>query len=178
MKELALNILDLLENSAAAKAGNISLIIEENLERVCIEINDDGCGVGGDPNRMIDPFYSSKNKKVGLGLPFVKEIVDLCQGEIDIKSKPGSGTTVKFTLPKGCIDLPPLGDIVSTIVTFVALHPEINFYYKHSCGDNNFIFHTDEFKSMLEDVPINHPEVLKLLESYLENNLKNLYGGS
>ncbi|MBT9130740.1 MAG: Globin-coupled histidine kinase [candidate division WS2 bacterium] len=178
MKELALNILDLLENSAAAKAENIMLIIYENTDKIHIELKDDGSGIDGNPNRLLDPFYSSKNKKIGLGLPFVKEIVTLCQGSMDIQGKPGSGTNISFNLPKGCIDLPPLGNIVSTIITFITLHPEINFKYEHVIGEKFSIFDSQEFKTMLEDVPINHPKVLKLLESYLENNLKNLYGGN
>jgi len=178
LKELALNILDLLENSAAARANNIMLIINENTDKIHIELKDDGSGINGNQNRLLDPFYSSKNKKFGLGLPFINEIVTLCQGNMDIQSKPGSGTNVSFNLPKGCIDLPPLGDIVSTIVTFITLHPEINLRYEHLIEEKYFIFDSQEFKTMLEDVPINHPEVLKLLESYLENNLKNLYGGN
>lgn len=178
MKELSLNILDLLENSAAARANNILLVINENINKIHVELKDDGSGISGNPNRLLDPFYSSKNKKIGLGLPFINEIVTLCQGNMDIQSKPDSGTKISFKLPKGCIDLPPLGNIVSTIITFITLHPEINLKYEHICEEKLFVFDSQEYKALLEDVPINHPEVLKLLESYLENNLKNLYGGN
>ncbi|NPA49122.1 MAG: HAMP domain-containing histidine kinase [Thermodesulfobacteria bacterium] len=48
---------------------------------------------------IFKPFYSTKGKRTGLGLPYVKQIIEEHRGKIVIESAPGKGTTVKIYLP-------------------------------------------------------------------------------
>jgi len=53
--------------------------------------------------RVCERFYradaSGKIPGTGLGMSIVKEIVDLLQGDMQLQSSPGEGTTVKVSLP-------------------------------------------------------------------------------
>jgi two-component system sensor histidine kinase HydH len=66
-----------------------------------IRIMDDGEGI--DPEalkKIFNPFFTTKEKGSGLGLPIVKSIIEAHQGHMNISSAPGTGTTVTITLPE------------------------------------------------------------------------------
>ncbi len=49
---------------------------------------------------MLNPFFTTKEKGSGLGLPIVKSIIETHQGVLKIDSVVGDGTTVTITLPQ------------------------------------------------------------------------------
>ena len=66
-----------------------------------ISFTDDGQGL--DPEtlkKVFNPFFTTKEKGSGLGLPIVKSIIESHQGSIKIDSAPGEGTTITITLPE------------------------------------------------------------------------------
>ena len=77
LPEISLNILDIAENSARAKATYIEIIIDissrEHLMHVGIK--DNGCGMTPEELQAVtDPFFTSRTtRKVGLGIPFLKQ---------------------------------------------------------------------------------------------------------
>jgi len=61
-------------------------------------------GDGIPPNelsRIFQPFYTTKHRGSGLGLPIVKKIVEAHGGAIEVSSTPGKGTSATLTLPLG-----------------------------------------------------------------------------
>lgn len=117
-------ILDIVQNSVEADASEVNLeFIENNLKSVIeISVEDDGKGMDEETlKKVIDPFHTDgvkhKNRKVGLGLPFVKQTAELAGGSFFITSKKGEGTKVVFSLRKDNIDIPPVGDIPSTLLS-------------------------------------------------------------
>jgi signal transduction histidine kinase len=65
-----------------------------------VTIEDTGDGI--DPDRvkkLFNPFFTTKEKGSGLGLPIVKSIIESHQGGIKIESRPGHGTAVTIELP-------------------------------------------------------------------------------
>ena len=52
-----------------------------------------------DDNVVLDPIFSSKDKRFGMGLPLVKRIVSEHMGDIEVQSKLGKGTTFRIRLP-------------------------------------------------------------------------------
>jgi nitrogen-specific signal transduction histidine kinase len=67
---------------------------------VAIDVVDDGPGVPTDlSDRIFTPFFSTKPKGSGLGLPIVRKIVDAHDGRIDLNSTAGAGTRFRVTLP-------------------------------------------------------------------------------
>ncbi|HDZ22001.1 hypothetical protein LCGC14_0389220 [marine sediment metagenome] len=77
-------------------------------DTVKIQIIDDGCGMGPDVlDRAFDPFFTTKEpgKGTGLGLAICQRIVEEHEGQIDIDSQPGQGTTVSISLPRAPVEV-------------------------------------------------------------------------
>ena len=65
-----------------------------------IIIKDTGAGISeADLQKIFDPFFTTKEEGTGLGLSTVQKIIEGHNGNINIESKEGYGTTVKITLP-------------------------------------------------------------------------------
>ena len=69
-------------------------------EAVRVEVQDGGPGMPPDvAEHVFDPFFTTKAQGSGLGLAIVRKIVDAHDGQIDLRTAPGSGTLVRVTLP-------------------------------------------------------------------------------
>jgi len=69
---------------------------------VTLEFVDNGVGISKENlEKVFHPFFTTKSYGIGLGMAIVKKIVDLHNGDIDIKSAQGEGTKVKIILPAG-----------------------------------------------------------------------------
>jgi len=67
-----------------------------------LEIADTGHGISEDEAKKIfEPFYTTKEQGLGLGMPYAKKIVDQHGGTISLSSQPGKGTTISIVLPAG-----------------------------------------------------------------------------
>jgi signal transduction histidine kinase len=69
--------------------------------RVKIEVSDTGVGI--DPQhlqRIFDLYFTTKEKGSGIGLSMVYRTVQMHDGEIEVQSTPGSGTTFRVLLPQ------------------------------------------------------------------------------
>jgi hemerythrin-like metal-binding protein len=97
-------LVNLLVNAAQAlqAPGVITLRSGVQGESVWIEVRDSGCGMPEDVKKHIfEPFYTTKpvGKGTGLGLSITWEIVQRHQGQMEVTSAPGAGTTFRLTLP-------------------------------------------------------------------------------
>ena len=71
-----------------------------NLSKVLIQVSDTGNGMSLETqSRMFEPFFSTKEMNVGLGLTAVYGIVKQNAGQVEVVSRPGEGTVVRVTLP-------------------------------------------------------------------------------
>ncbi len=67
---------------------------------VLIQVSDTGSGMSQDTqSHMFEPFFSTKEMNVGLGLTAVYGIVKQSAGQVDVVSRPGEGTVVRVALP-------------------------------------------------------------------------------
>ncbi len=182
MKELSLNILDIVENSIKSGAKNINLEIGEDNEKdlLIVTVKDDGKGMDDEFVKIIfDPFTTtSTNKKVGLGLPLLREEAENCGGGIEVHSEKGKGTTVVVKFKHSHIDRPPMGDLASTILTVIATNSAINLLYTHTVNGKVFKLSTKEIREIVGDVAaLRDVTILKWLGDYVRENIKTLYGG-
>jgi signal transduction histidine kinase len=148
MEDLSLHILDIAENSIAAGARRIEIIIDEDKDKdlLTIEIKDDGKGMDQKTlKKALDPFFTTrKTRRVGLGLSFLAQAAEESGGKIELKSVPNEGTATKATFRLSHPDCKPMGDITQTIRTLVVAHPEINFVYEHHKDNSIYRFDTRE----------------------------------
>ena len=74
--------------------------LAQSRSHVEIEIRDDGTGLeGASPERLFDPFYTTKREGVGLGLLNTRSIVERHEGTVALISRPEGGTRAVLTLP-------------------------------------------------------------------------------
>ncbi len=148
MEELSLHILDIVENSLDGGAKKVEIIIEENSanNRMTIEIRDDGRGMDeATLAKVFDPFFTTRKvRKVGLGLPLLKQAAEAAGGELKVESQLGLGSVVRADFQLDHIDRQPLGDIIQTMRLLVATHPEIQFIYKHCYDGEELCFDSQE----------------------------------
>ncbi len=178
MIQLALHILDIVENSTRAGAKLVTVDIAEDLQQdlLRIDIEDDGCGMSDEElNRVLDPFYTTKEvRRVGLGLPLLCQAAQQCGGRFDIVSKAGSGTKVHAEFRHGHLDRQPMGDMAGAITALIAGNAAVDFVYRHHNGDQVALIDTREIKKEIEGVPINHPEVLNFIREKIVESLEDI----
>lgn len=107
MKQVLYN---LLTNSIkfTNEGGKINLKATREADKVVFTLSDTGIGIAHDDQFLIfknfvktaSPHRSFGNS-VGLGLPLVKNIINLHGGTVKVSSKPQGGTTITYTLPIG-----------------------------------------------------------------------------
>ena len=82
--------------------GTLSITVEQIDETLRIEIADTGPGIGEEEAKKIfEPFYTTKEQGLGLGMPYARKIIDQHRGTISLSSKPGEGTRISIALPAG-----------------------------------------------------------------------------
>lgn len=174
MQELSLNVLDIAQNSIKAEAALVSIIIIKSTAEntMSIEICDDGCGMDQETvEKVLDPFYTTRTTRaVGLGVPFFKMSAEQTGGSFSVESEPGCGTRLLAVYHTGHIDMMPLGDMASTMVSLVSVNPEIDFVYRYEVDGQGFTMDTREMKQILEGLPVNSPEVLAFIKEYILEN--------
>ncbi|MBP2645923.1 MAG: putative system histidine kinase [Firmicutes bacterium] len=181
MRELALHILDLVQNSIEAGASRVQLEIVEDVDSdtLLIRVTDNGRGMDAETRKKVtDPFVTSRTtRRVGLGLPLIDMSTKQCDGYLTIESEPGQGTTIEAVYRYSHLDRPPLGNIIETIKTLIIANPALDFIYRHTVNNNEFALSTQQIAGALEDMPLTHPDVIVWLDAFLSEGLKNLHGG-
>ena len=178
MQDLSLHILDIVQNSIRAHANEIHICIEEmpSINQLILSIEDNGSGMPKQLAKQItDPFVTTRTlRRVGLGIPLLKQNCENSEGELSIDSEQGKGTIVKATMAYQHIDRVPLGDVVSTLITLIQGNPKINFIYNYQYEEKSFVFETAEVKKILGNVAIDNLDILAWLKEYLEQNMKSV----
>jgi len=95
VSNVARNAREALENG-----GAIRVATRNGGELVSIEIADDGQGMtAATRENVFDDFYTTKATGSGLGLPFVKRVMQAHRGDVRIESTEGKGTIVTLSVP-------------------------------------------------------------------------------
>jgi two-component system nitrogen regulation sensor histidine kinase NtrY len=99
-------LLNLVTNSVASleegRRGVISFKSEliADLGIVRVEISDNGCGIPEElKDRVLEPYFSTKDEGTGLGLAIVNQIVSGHGGYLRLTENHPFGTTVVLELP-------------------------------------------------------------------------------
>ena len=85
---------------AMRDGGTLSIATRQTGETVELEISDTGRGIGEEEARKIfEPFYTTKEQGLGLGMPYVKRVIEQHGGSVLVHSRLGEGTTISIKLP-------------------------------------------------------------------------------
>jgi PAS domain S-box-containing protein len=89
--------------NAAQSAGpeaTIRVAAENKPGKVLITVEDDGDGIPSEViDRIFTPFFTTKSKGTGLGLPICRKIVEAHGGEINASNRPQGGAVMALTVP-------------------------------------------------------------------------------
>ena len=152
MEDLSLHILDIVENSTRSEAKLVEISVVEDVEHdlLTLEITDDGTGM--DPEeceRSADPFFTTKaGRRIGLGLALLAQAAREADGDFEVSSRPHAGTRVRATFRYGHPDRKPLGDMSASLQALVAGHPEVDFIYEHTGGQETTRLDTREIRRL------------------------------
>ena len=176
MKDVSLNILDIVQNSIKAGASLIRVALVEQDGVLRITIEDNGSGMAPElAARVTDPFVTTRDtRSVGLGLPFYRQAAEQTGGSLELVSELGKGTTVTAVFHTGHIDAPPLGDMPATVQTLIQGSPEIDFDYLHERDGKTSALDTRFLREQLDGVPLSEPDVLQWIYEFLQESEKEL----
>lgn len=180
MDELSLYILDIAYNSLRAHASHITIeIIDSQMKnQIMITIKDDGDGMSEEmQKKVVDPFYTTRTtRKVGLGIPMLKQNAQLTGGDLTITSKLSEGTTIQVYFIKNHIDTPIMGDLIDTMITLIQANESVDYQFHYQTDTHQFDLDTKEMKDILGDVKITEPEVLLWIKDYMKEGLYEIIG--
>jgi two-component system NtrC family sensor kinase len=116
-------LLALMMNALDAMPQGGNLWVTTRLKRednsVRIVVRDDGCGIPPEIlPRLFEPFLTTKEtgRGVGLGLAISRSILERHNGDIEVQSEVGRGTTFTVTLPwDGDVELPPAKEVTAAL---------------------------------------------------------------
>ena len=171
VREIALHILDIVQNSIRAGASRVEITVEEDTpaDRLRILVCDNGKGMAPEmASRAVDPFVTTQPcRRVGLGLPLFAAAAERCGGWLKVESKLGQGTKVEAVFQYSHIDRMPLGDMRSTMLGLIASNEGLDIVYRHKVDGEVFTLDTRELRAELGEVPLSDPLVLRWLDEYL-----------
>ena len=178
MKNIALHILDLVQNSYRANAGMVEISIVEDPAKNCYRliIKDDGKGMKEDElQKATDPFYTSRTtRKVGLGLPLIQMNIERTGGSFTLSSIPEKGTTLEATFVMNHPDRLPLGEIDDVLVLLATGLPLLRLVYDHQTPSGEYRFDTELIRDIIGDIPESNQEVRKFLREMIVENLEGI----
>jgi len=96
-------LMNLMLNAVEAMpdGGLLSISVEQTDETLRLEIADTGSGIGEEQaTKIFEPFYTTKEQGLGLGMPYSKKIIDQHGGTISLSSQLGKGTTITIVIPR------------------------------------------------------------------------------
>mgnify|MGYP002522361790 CR=1 FL=1 len=178
MRELSLNILDIVENSVRAGATLIKVSVMAKDGFLTIEIADDGKGMSEEFLRSVtDPFTTTRTtRKVGMGIPLFKMAAETANGSFDIKSKTGEGTTVTAKFEIDNVDRAPLGNLAETAATEL-FDGTPDFVWTLTVENRSYSFDTRDLKKQLDGISVDNPEITVFVKELLTENFETVRGG-
>ena len=99
--QLEQSFLNIVLNAAQAmpEGGTLRICTRLDAGRLSIEFTDSGHGMSEPERALTSVLQSSKRGGTGIGLAIVRRVVEAHEGQIEIQSAPGQGTTVRVSLP-------------------------------------------------------------------------------
>lgn len=165
-------IADTAQNSIEAGAKKIEVSLIEDDATISVRIKDNGKGMDASTReRAFDPFYTEPGKhdkrKVGLGLPILKQLCESTDGSVSLASALGQGTLLEYSFAAKHIDLPPMGDLVETVLMLFNYPGEFDLVFSHKKGATDYSISRSELADAVGGFET--PEGLSLAREFLSS---------
>lgn len=181
MKEIALHLLDIVQNSVRAGASHVDIRFLLGSDGVLeMGVKDDGCGMSPDLlARVRSPFTTTRTtRKVGLGIPLLMQNAMQTGGRVDIESEEGKGTDIAAFFDTASIDCLPLGDLASTMASIIMGSPDKpEFAIRCASPTGEMSFSTEQIRPVLEGVSLSEPGVVQWIRESLAEEIEPILGG-
>ena len=177
LEDLSHHILDIAENGVNAGADEIAIELED-CEFIRLTVKDNGRGMDeATALSVVDPFYTTRTeRRVGLGLPFLKQLAELCDGEFRHSSTQRMGTPAHATIIKKSLVISSLGDLTSSLLPLLIGNGELHWRYVHRTGSREFVLDWDELKEALGGGDLlSDPALAMGVREYITTNIEELY---
>lgn len=93
---------------AMPEGGALNITVRPDAAHVAVDFADTGGGIAPEALAQIfEPYYSTKETGIGLGLPLTKKIIEEHGGQISVVSEVGKGTIFTVTMPRAPLDKVP-----------------------------------------------------------------------
>ncbi len=170
-------VADVAANSIEAKAKKVEVSVVEENGMIVLSVKDNGKGMDeATKARAFNPFYTEPGKhdkrKIGMGLPFVKQTCDACGGTVTLESEKGVGTTLVCTFEANNIDLPPMGDLASAALSLFTFDGDFELVFKHRRGVEEYEISRSELKEAVGG--FESVEGLSLAKEFLQSQEDSL----
>jgi Signal transduction histidine kinase len=177
MIDLAMHMMDIVQNSIRAKAQNIEIDLFENNDDATLlfRVKDDGQGMNDDAvKKLTDPFFTTRTtRRVGLGVPFLKMTCEQSGGSLRVESEEGAGTTIEGVYRTDNLDCLPLGDIAGCIALLLRANPDKNFRFTYRMDELLFTLDSGELKE--QGIDLQQAHMLGVMKAFIRENLDELY---
>lgn len=172
-------IADTAQNSIEAGARHVTLSLVEDGTTIAVRITDDGKGMDeATQARAFNPFYTEPGKhdrrKVGLGLPILKQLCEATDGTVSLKSRKGVGTELSYSFSATHIDLPPMGDIAEAILMLFNYPGDFDLAFTHRKGTEKYSISRLELADAVGG--LESAEGITLAKEFLEAQEEELQG--
>ena len=176
MRDLSMHVLDIAQNSVKANAKTVCITMTVDEQHwLTLVFEDDGDGMDAAfLQRVTDPFTTTRTtRKVGLGIPLLKENAEQTGGTIRIESELGKGTTLTATFDLNNIDCPPMGNMCETLFTLVLLNPDQpEFVFSARAPGQEASFDTRTVREARGGVPLNQLDVAAWIREAINEEFK------
>lgn len=171
-----MHVLDIVQNSIKAGATLVTVAFTVDENRVLtFSVRDDGCGMAPEfLARVTDPFTTTRTtRRVGLGIPMLKQSAEMAGGTFGIESEVGKGTCIHASFDLTNIDCIPMGDICDSLITLIVLNPETpDFVFQASASGRKALFDTRQVREALGGVGLAAPEVAAWIKESIDEEFK------
>lgn len=178
MRDIAMHINDISQNSISAEASSIKITIAIETAKNLLQmiVADNGKGIEASVLKQItDPFVSTRTtRKIGLGLALLQQNVNQTGGKLEIESQIGVGTKVSAIFIYNHIDCPPLGDLAANIALLLCGNEKINWIIEIVQDGKNYTISSIDIKEALGDVSLSNPPIVRMLKELLNENISEI----
>ena len=170
-------MLDIVQNSVEARATRIELTVAERDEVLELAVVDNGVGMDEETlRRAQDPFYTDGIKHptrgVGLGLPFLRQLVEAVGGTFSLESAVGVGTSLGVTAPRSHWDLPPIGNLAVVFQQSLCFAGDYEMVINRRRGGVDYSMRRSEVVDALGELDTAGSQAL--LKDYIESQEETL----